>query len=65
MVDLDRETDPSLRIAAMSFINAIIRWGPGEDSLEFRLHLRYDFLMLGIQPVVHKLRGLDDGALDT
>ena len=24
-----------------SFINAMIRWGPGRESLEFRLHLRY------------------------
>lgn len=48
----------------MSFINAIIRWGPGEDSLEFRLHLRYEFLMLGVQPVIEKLRALQNETLD-
>lgn len=69
IVDLDRSwgnyaDELSLKIALMSFINAIIRWGPGEDSLEFRLHLRYEFLMLGIQPVIEKLRGLQNEILD-
>nr|XP_045619347.1 disheveled-associated activator of morphogenesis 1-like isoform X1 [Procambarus clarkii] len=69
IVDLDRSwgnyaDELSLKIAVMSFINAIIRWGPGEDSLEFRLHLRYEFLMLGVQPVIEKLRGLQNEILD-
>ena len=54
----------NLKIAIMSFINAIISWGPGEESLEFRLHLRYEFLMLGIQPVLEKIRGLNNEILD-
>ncbi|XP_063855230.1 disheveled-associated activator of morphogenesis 1-like [Scylla paramamosain] len=70
IVDLDRSfgnfvDELALKIAAMSFINAIIRWGPGEDSLEFRLHLRYEFLMLGVQPVIEKLRALQNEILDT
>ncbi|ROT73485.1 putative disheveled-associated activator of morphogenesis 1 isoform X4 [Penaeus vannamei] len=69
IVDLDRSwgnfaDELSLKIAIMSFINAIIRWGPGEDSLEFRLHLRYEFLMLGVQPVIEKLRALQNETLD-
>lgn len=69
IVDLDRSwgnyvDELALKIALMSFINAIIRWGPGEDSLEFRLHLRYEFLMLGVQPVIEKLRGLQNDILD-
>ncbi|RXG62063.1 Disheveled-associated activator of morphogenesis 2 [Armadillidium vulgare] len=55
----------ALKIGAMSFVNAVIRWGPGKDSLEFRLHLRYEFLMLGIQPVLDKLRSLENDVLDT
>ncbi|XP_076030296.1 disheveled-associated activator of morphogenesis-like protein [Oratosquilla oratoria] len=69
IVDLDRSwgnyaDELALKIALMSFINAIIRWGPGEDSLEFRLHLRYEFLMLGVQPVIEKLRALQSDILD-
>lgn len=35
-----------------------------QESLEFRLHLRYEFLMLGIQPVIDKLRGHENATLD-
>ncbi|NWI59783.1 DAAM2 protein, partial [Calyptomena viridis] len=35
-----------------------------KDNLEFRLHLRYEFLMLGIQPVIDKLRGHENATLD-
>jgi dishevelled associated activator of morphogenesis len=53
--DLDRSTgvyrdEVNLKTAIMSFINAVLNYGPGVESLEFRLHLRYEFLMLGIQP---------------
>ncbi|XP_044531236.1 disheveled-associated activator of morphogenesis 2 [Gracilinanus agilis] len=34
------------------------------DNLEFRLHLRYEFLMLGIQPVIDKLRRHENATLD-
>ncbi|KAL0967516.1 hypothetical protein UPYG_G00253240 [Umbra pygmaea] len=67
--DLDRSTgryrdEVSLKTAIMSFINAILSQGAGEASLEFRIHLRYEFLMLGIQPVIDKLRSHDNATLD-
>uniref|UniRef100_A0A8C0F003 Dishevelled associated activator of morphogenesis 2 n=1 Tax=Bubo bubo TaxID=30461 RepID=A0A8C0F003_BUBBB len=54
----------NLKTAIMSFINAVLNAGAGEDNLEFRLHLRYEFLMLGIQPVIDKLRGHENATLD-
>ncbi|KAM5165283.1 disheveled-associated activator of morphogenesis 2 [Mantella aurantiaca] len=54
----------NLKTAIMSFINAVLNAGAGEDNLEFRLHLRYEFLMLGIQPVIEKLRGHENATLD-
>ncbi|XP_051725251.1 disheveled-associated activator of morphogenesis 2 isoform X3 [Ctenopharyngodon idella] len=67
--ELDRSTgryrdEVNLKTAIMSFINAMLNAGVGEDSLEFRLHLRYEFLMLGIQPVIEKLRTHDNVTLD-
>ncbi|XP_031437727.1 disheveled-associated activator of morphogenesis 1b isoform X1 [Clupea harengus] len=67
--DLDRSTgryrdEVSLKTAIMSFINAILSQGAGETSLEFRVHLRYEFLMLGIQPIIDKLRSHDNATLD-
>ncbi|KAK7141902.1 hypothetical protein R3I94_011557 [Phoxinus phoxinus] len=67
--ELDRSSgryrdEVNLKTAIMSFINAMLNAGVGEDSLEFRLHLRYEFLMLGIQPVIEKLRTHDNVTLD-
>uniref|UniRef100_A0A3B3QH83 Dishevelled associated activator of morphosis 2 n=1 Tax=Paramormyrops kingsleyae TaxID=1676925 RepID=A0A3B3QH83_9TELE len=67
--ELDRSTgryrdEVNLKTAIMSFINAVLNAGAGEDSLEFRLHLRYEFLMLGIQPVIEKLREHENATLD-
>ncbi|XP_019911956.1 disheveled-associated activator of morphogenesis 1b isoform X1 [Esox lucius] len=67
--DLDRSTgryrdEVNLKTAIMSFINAVLSQGAGEASLEFRIHLRYEFLMLGIQPVIDKLRSHDNHTLD-
>nr|XP_020014576.1 disheveled-associated activator of morphogenesis 2 isoform X5 [Castor canadensis] len=54
----------NLKTAIMSFINAVLNAGAGEGNLEFRLHLRYEFLMLGIQPVIDKLRQHENAILD-
>lgn len=67
--DLDRSTgkyreEVNLKTAIMSFINAVIKYGAGEESLEFRIHLRYEFLMLGLQPVIDKMRSLENATLD-
>ncbi|KAL1138866.1 hypothetical protein AAG570_008928, partial [Ranatra chinensis] len=67
--DLDRSTgvyreEVSLKTAIMSFVNAVLSYGAGQESLEFRLHLRYEFLMLGIQHVIDKLRKHDNQTLD-
>ena len=67
--DLDRSTglyrtDISVKTAIMSFFNAILSYGPGQSSLEFRLHLRYELLMLGLQPIIDKLRKFDNETLD-
>lgn len=35
-----------------------------QESLDFSLHLRYEFLMLGIQPVIDKLREHENSTLD-
>ena len=69
IVDLDRSTgkyrdDVNLKTAIMSFINAILNYGPGQENLEFRLHLRYEFLMLGIQPCIDKLRKHENETLN-
>ncbi|RVE66366.1 hypothetical protein OJAV_G00106700 [Oryzias javanicus] len=67
--ELDKSTgryrdEVNLKTAIMSFINAVLNAGAGEDSLEFRFHLRYEFLMLGIQPVIDKLRKHENATLD-
>ncbi|XP_054261118.1 disheveled-associated activator of morphogenesis 1 isoform X2 [Macrosteles quadrilineatus] len=67
--DLDRSTgayrdDVCLKTAIMSFINAVLNYGPGQENLEFRLHLRYELLMLGIQHVIEKLRRHDNETLN-
>ncbi|XP_054909425.1 disheveled-associated activator of morphogenesis 1 [Poeciliopsis prolifica] len=69
MIDLDRSTgrhgdDVSLKTTIMSFINAVLSQGAGESSLNFRIHLRYEFLMLGIQPILDKLRSRENSTLD-
>lgn len=67
--DLDRSTgiyreEVNLKTAILSFINAAINYGPGMEHFEFRVHLRYEFLMLGIQPVLEKLRTHENSTLD-
>ena len=48
----------------MSFVNAVLNYGPGTEHLEFRLHLRFELLMLGIQPIIDKLRRYENALLD-
>ncbi|XP_015832284.3 disheveled-associated activator of morphogenesis 1 [Nothobranchius furzeri] len=67
--DLDRSTgryreEVSLKTATMSFINALLSQGAGKNSLEFRVHLRYELLMLGIQPIIDKMRCHENATLD-
>ena len=67
--DLDKslgryKDDVSLKTTIMSFINAVLNYGAGAESLEFRLHLRYELLMLGIQPVIEKLRKHENETLN-
>ncbi|XP_076273248.1 disheveled-associated activator of morphogenesis-like protein isoform X2 [Rhynchophorus ferrugineus] len=67
--DLDRSTgiymdEVNLKTAIMSFVNAVLNYGLGQENLEFRLHLRYEFLMLGIQPIIDKLRRHENETLD-
>uniref|UniRef100_A0A3B1KHF2 Dishevelled associated activator of morphosis 1 n=1 Tax=Astyanax mexicanus TaxID=7994 RepID=A0A3B1KHF2_ASTMX len=67
--DLDRSTgryrdEVSLKTAIMSFINAVLSQGAGEVSYVRKVHLRYEFLMLGIQPIIDKLRSHENSTLD-
>ncbi|KAK2706666.1 hypothetical protein QYM36_014640 [Artemia franciscana] len=54
----------ALKTAVMCLINAVLNYGPGEESLEFRLHLRYELFNLGIEPVLDKLRKYENSTLD-
>lgn len=59
--DLDKNTgvctdDLIVKTVIMSFINAVLSHEPDQESLEFRLHLRYEFIQLGLTNIVNKLR---------
>ena len=45
-------------------INALLKFGPGQEVVEFRLHLRYEFLMLGIIPLIEKLEEYENEDLN-
>lgn len=59
--DLDRNTgvytdDLIVKTVIMSFVNAVLSYGPDQERLEFRLHLRYEFIQLGLKNIINKLR---------
>lgn len=43
---------------------SVSNFQPGEESLEYRLHLRYELLQLGMEPILRKLRRLENDTLD-
>ncbi|CAG9539262.1 unnamed protein product [Cercopithifilaria johnstoni] len=59
----DRETD-RVRTAAMSLVNALLSTGSAENSLEFRMHLRFELLMLGLHNILEQLRTTSSAVLD-
>uniref|UniRef100_H2YP91 Uncharacterized protein n=1 Tax=Ciona savignyi TaxID=51511 RepID=H2YP91_CIOSA len=60
----DDTFEVNMKTAAMSFLNALINCGAGEDHLEFRCHLRYELLLLGIQPIMEQLREYENELLN-
>ncbi|RKO85022.1 armadillo-type protein, partial [Blyttiomyces helicus] len=56
--------DKELQVASMSFINAVICGGPGVN-LEFRMHLRFEFLQLGLMQLIDKIGTLENEYLQT
>uniref|UniRef100_A0A158Q7R3 FH2 domain-containing protein n=1 Tax=Elaeophora elaphi TaxID=1147741 RepID=A0A158Q7R3_9BILA len=59
----DRETD-RVRTAAMSLVNALLSSDSAENSLEFRMHLRFELLMLGLHNILEQLRTTSSVVLD-
>ncbi|WKY09730.1 hypothetical protein Q1695_002242 [Nippostrongylus brasiliensis] len=51
----EKETDRS-RTAILGLVNALLRTGHAESSLEFRVHLRCEFLMLGMAQAAALIR---------
>lgn len=68
VAELARDTrlpsvDVDVKTASLALVNAAICSGPGRTSLEFRLHIRHEFLMLGLGELVEKLRDYKTPAL--
>ncbi|CAJ0940010.1 unnamed protein product, partial [Mesorhabditis belari] len=51
----ERQTD-RVRTAVIGLINALLSTGPAENSTEYRHHLRYELLLLGVQEVIDSCR---------
>ncbi|KAI8815088.1 hypothetical protein BJ742DRAFT_782312 [Cladochytrium replicatum] len=58
------QQEKELQVASMSFINAVIVGGPGVN-LEFRMHLRYEFLQLGLMQLIDSIGSLENDLLQT
>uniref|UniRef100_A0A0N5B8C7 GBD/FH3 domain-containing protein n=1 Tax=Strongyloides papillosus TaxID=174720 RepID=A0A0N5B8C7_STREA len=58
-----RDTE-KVRIAVMGLLNALLKSGISERSLQFRLQLRYEMLMLGLQEVIDKLKNSGNQTLE-
>ncbi|KAJ3212388.1 hypothetical protein HDU82_002067 [Entophlyctis luteolus] len=56
--------EKELQVACMSFVNAVICGGPGVN-LEFRMHLRYEFLHLGLMQLIDKIGSIENDLLQT
>ncbi|KAJ3174768.1 Dishevelled associated activator of morphogenesis 2 [Geranomyces variabilis] len=56
--------DKDLQVASMSFINAVICGGAGYN-LDFRMHMRYEFLHLGLIRLVDNIGSLENELLQT
>jgi Diaphanous FH3 Domain len=48
----------------MSFINAVICGGPG-DELAFRMHMRFEFIQLGLLKLIDKITLIENEVLQT
>jgi hypothetical protein len=56
--------DKDLQVACMAFINAVVCGGPGVN-LEFRLHMRWEFIQLGLLQLIDKIGHVDNELLQT
>jgi len=48
--------DVEVKTTTMGLINAVICTGPGRTDLQYRLHMRYEFILCGIEEVLPRLR---------
>ncbi|CAG5098861.1 Oidioi.mRNA.OKI2018_I69.XSR.g16043.t1.cds [Oikopleura dioica] len=60
----ENEFEVELKTSIMTLVNALLKFGAGQDTVEFRLHLRYEFLMLGIIPLITKLEQYENADLN-
>ncbi|CEF68788.1 Delphilin [Strongyloides ratti] len=60
----EKKDTEKVRIAVMGLLNALLKSGISENSLQFRLQLRYEMLMLGLQEVIDKLKNSNNQTLE-